>query len=188
VLLTLEAIGAATKGRTYMKRIIKIAVLAAVAVLATAAVASASVAVDANGTGYVGKGDVQSALKWNNGDFDKNVANLKFTAGTQVMGNQTRWQCSGGEQSRTSTVVQSRTVKATEVLSSNGKQITGWNLTGFGYQYLGGGYSGAPYVGYCPAGESFGGFLPNVFTTDVTDGGLKVNGIDLPNTPVLAAA
>ena len=171
-----------------MIRIIKIVALAALALLATASVASASVAVDDTGNGYVGKGDVQSALKWNNSDFDKNVANLKFTAGTQSMSNQTRWQCSGGEQSRTSTVVQSRTVNVTPVLSSNGKQITGWNLTGFGYQYLGGGYSGAPYVGYCPAGESFGGFLPNVFTTDVTDGGLRVNGIDLPNTPVLPAA
>ena len=171
-----------------MNRIIKIVALAALGLLATAAVASASVAVDANGNGYVSKGDVQSALKWNNGDFDKNVANLKFTAGTQSNSNQTRWQCSGGEQSRTSTVVQSRTAKVTPVLSSNGKQITGWDLTGFDFQYVSGGYSGAPYVGYCPTGESFGGFLPHVFTTDVTDGGLKVNGVDLPNTPVVVPA
>jgi hypothetical protein len=163
-----------------------IVAIAALVALAVPTAALASVAVDANGNGYVGKGDVQSALKWNNGDFDKNVANLKFTAGTQSMSNQTRWQCSGGERSRTSTVVQSRTVKATPVLSANGKQITGWDLTGFGFQYVSGGYSGAPYVGYCPAGESFNGFLPNVFTTDVTDGGLTVNGIELPNTPVPA--
>jgi hypothetical protein len=164
-----------------------IIVAASIAALAVPTAAMASVAVD-NGVGFVGKGDVQYALKWNNSDFDKNVDNLKFTAGTQSMSNQTRWQCGGGEQSRTSTVVQSRTVKATPVLSSNGKQITGWNLTGFGFQYVSGGYSGAPYVGYCPAGESFDGFLPNVFTTDVTDGGLKVNGIDLPNTPVVLPA
>ena len=136
-----------------------IVAIAALVALAVPTAALASVAVDANGVGYIGKGDVQSALKWNNGDFDKNVANLKFTAGTQSLSTQTRWQCSGGEQSRTSTVVQSRTVKATQVLSSNGKQITGWNLTGFGFQYVGGGYSGAPYVGYCPAGEAFGGFV-----------------------------
>jgi hypothetical protein len=160
-------------------------IAASIAALAIPATAFASV--DANGIGYVGKGDVQAALKWNNGDFDNKVKDLKFTAGTQSNSNQTRWQCSGGEQSRTSTVVQSRTVKVTPVLSSNGKQITGWDLTGFGFQYVSGGYSGAPYVGYCPAGESFGGFLPNVFSTDVTDGGLKVNGIDLPNTPVLPA-
>ena len=164
-----------------------IVVAGALAALAVPSVASANVAVD-NGVGYVGKGDVQTALKWNNADFDKNVANLKFTAGTQSLSTATRWQCSGGEQSRTSTVVQSRTVKATPVLSSNGKQITGWNLTGFGYEYVSGGYSGAPYVGYCPAGESWTGFLPHVFTTDVTDGGLKVNGVDLPNTPILPTA
>lgn len=44
-----------------MSRIIKIAVLAAIAILATAAVASASVNVT-NGIGFVGKGDVQNAL------------------------------------------------------------------------------------------------------------------------------
>src|SRR5262245_50931943 len=110
-------------------------VAASIAALAIPAVAGANVAVDANGNGYVGKGDVQSALKWNNADFDTNVANLKFTAGTQSNSIVTRWQCSGGEQNCTSTVVQSRTVKATPVLSSNGKQITGWNLTGFSFQY-----------------------------------------------------
>jgi hypothetical protein len=172
-----------------MKRFIGVLAIAAIAATALfATVASASVAVDANGNGYVGKGDVQSALGWNNAAFDKNVKDLKFTAGTQVMGNQTRWQCSGGEQSRTSTVVQSRTVNATPVLNGNGKQITGWNLTGFGFQFVSGGYSGAQYNAYCPAGESFLGFLPNVFTTDVTDGGLKVNGVDLPNTPVVVPA
>jgi hypothetical protein len=158
---------------------------AAVAALAIPAVASASVNVDADGVGFVSKGDVQSALKWNNAAFDAGVGSLKFTAGTQSMSNETRWQCSGGEQSRTSTVVQSRTVKATPVLSGNGKQITGWNLAGYGYQYLSGGYSGAPYVGFCPAGEAFTGFLPNVFTSVVADGGLQVNGVALPNTPVV---
>ena len=169
-----------------MRKFILTAISALAITGAVAATASANVAVD-NGVGSVGKGDVQSALKWNNSDYDKGVSTLKFSAGTQVLGTETRWQCSGGEQSQTSLVTQKRTVRATQVLSSNGKQITGWNLTGFGFQYVSGGYSGAPYVGYCPAGESFGGFLPNVFTTDVTDGGLKVNGVDLPNTPVIPA-
>src|SRR6476620_2699867 len=159
-----------------------IIITAALAALAIPAASMAAVAVSPDGIGSVGKGDVQSALGWNNADFDKNVAALKFTAGTQVMGNQTRWQCSGGEQSQTSLVTQKRVVRATPTLSSNGKQITGWDLNGFGYEYVSGQRVGAPYVGYCPAGESFDGFLPNVFTTDVTDGGLRVNGHDLPNT------
>ena len=69
--------------------------------------------------------DVQTALGWNNADFDNNVASIKFAAGTQVMGNQTRWQCSGGEQSQTSLVTQKRNVTATPTLNANGKQLTG---------------------------------------------------------------
>jgi hypothetical protein len=64
-----------------MKRITKIVALAAIALFATAAVASATVNVT-DGVGHVDKGDVQSALKWNNGDFDKNVGSLVFSAGT----------------------------------------------------------------------------------------------------------
>jgi len=173
------------KGRKVMRKLIILAI--SLMALAVPTVAIANVAVE-NGVGYVGKGDVQSALKWNNHDFDKGVSGLKFTAGTQVMGNQTRWQCSGGEQSQTSLVTQKRTLKVTTLYSANGKQITGWDLTGFGYEYVSGQRVGAPYVGYCPAGESFGGFLPNVFTTDVMDGGLKVNGVDLPNTPAVVPA
>ena len=172
--------------RSVVNRTIGIVALAGAAFFGLATAASASVTVDSAGAGHVDKGDVQTALKWNNGDFDKNVGSLKFTAGTQTMGNQTRWQCSGGEQSQTSLVTQRRVVNAKQTLSSNGKQITGWDLTGYGYEYVSGARVGAPYVGYCPDGESFQGFLPNVFTTDVSDGGLKVNGVALPNTPMVA--
>ena len=172
-----------------MRKYTKLIVLGgALAALAIPSIASANVAVD-NGVGLVDKGDVQTALKWNNSDFDKGVGSLKFTAGTQTLSNTTRWQCSGGEQNRTSNVTQKRNVKATTLYSSNGKQITGWDLTGASAgDFVSGGYTGAPYVGYCPAGEAFQRFLPNVFTTDVSDGGLRVNDIALPNTPVGAPA
>ena len=47
--------------------------------LAIPAAGIASVAVE-NGVGYVGKGDVQTALGWNNAAFDKGAGSLKFTA------------------------------------------------------------------------------------------------------------
>jgi len=176
-----------------MNRITKfftVAAIGAAGVVGLASQAGATVAVT-DGVGHVDKGDVQSAFEWNNKQFDANVASIKFTAGTQVMGNQSRWQCSGGEQSQTSLVTQKRTVKATQTTSANGRQINGWDLTGFGFEYVSGKRVGAPYVGYCPAGEAFGGFLPNVFTTDITDGGLTVTAgtvttvtVDLPNTPL----
>jgi len=180
-----------------MRKSIKLVVVAgALAALAVPSVASANVSVE-NGVGHVDKGDVQSALKWNNADFDKNVANLKFeVAGTQTQGNETRWQCSGGIQSRTSLVTQANVgkVNVTTLKSSNGKQITGWDLTGAtagatGGAFISGKYVGAPYVGYCPAGEYFSGFDGNVFTTTYDfSGGLTVNGVALPNTPLEVAA
>ena len=54
----------------------------AVAMLAIPTAAIASVAVD-NGVGFVGKGDVQTALGWNNAAFDKGAGSLKFTAGAE---------------------------------------------------------------------------------------------------------
>ena len=51
-----------------MRKLIIIA--ASLAALAIPTAAIASVAVD-NGVGSVGKGDVQTALGWNNADFDK---------------------------------------------------------------------------------------------------------------------
>jgi hypothetical protein len=60
------------------KIIIAVASLLALAIPA-AGIAGVSFA---DGVGHVDKGDVQSALKWNNGDFDKNVGSLVFSAGT----------------------------------------------------------------------------------------------------------
>jgi len=174
-----------------MRKLIILAVAAMALAMAVAGTASASVNVN-DGVGHIDKGDVQSALHWNNGDFDKNVANLRFEiAGTQTQGNETRWQCSGGIQSRTSLVTQANVGKAnvTTLKSSNGKQITGWDLNGAtpgttGGAFISGKYVGAPYVGYCPAGEYFTGFAGNVFTTTYDfSGGLTVNGVALPNTP-----
>src|SRR5689334_19463738 len=65
-----------------MNRIIKIVVLAALAALATAAVASASVTVDASGNGFVGKGDVQTALGYkNDAAFQADAAKITFQYG-----------------------------------------------------------------------------------------------------------
>src|SRR6476659_7171113 len=120
-----------------MNRIIKIVALAALALLATAAVASASVAVD-NGVGFVGKGDVQTALGWNNAAFDKGVDSLKFTAGAEKVIADYKMSCFNGTTGAIDAEVSHQiisqpgtaTVTATPVLNAgNGKQITGFNLT-----------------------------------------------------------
>jgi hypothetical protein len=107
------------------KIIIAVASLLALAIPA-AGIAGVSFA---DGVGHVDKGDVQSALKWNNGDFDKNVGNLTFFAGTVTKVYNNSWICQDGtsyNQPRTQVLTQ--TLNANPVMSSNGKQITGWDL------------------------------------------------------------
>jgi hypothetical protein len=166
--------------------------ITAVAVLAVPAAANANVGVE-GGVGHVDKGDVQTALKWNNADFDKGVDGLKF-AGTYTRTTDNYWGCTDGStQHRYRVTKMAAPIKAEAIKSSNGKQITGWNMTGVGgptpYPVISD--TGVPAdVLSCPTGSSldFGkplsinqiGTRASTYTT--TD--LTVNGVDLPNTPV----
>jgi hypothetical protein len=177
-----------------MKRITTIVALAALALFATAAAATASVTVDANGVGHVDKGDVQTALKWNNHDFDKYAAGLTFSSGTVTKVYNNSWICQDGStynQPRTQVLAQ---LKATPVKSSNGKQITGWDLTGVDSTKV---LSDTGVPAVCPGSHidilasyfSPSGLAVNTpASTTVTPGFLQVTGngvtADLPNTPV----
>src|SRR5580765_3021391 len=119
-----------------MRKLIIIA--ASIAALAIPTAALASVAVD-NGVGFVGKGDVQTALGWNNAAFDKGVDSLRFTAGAEKVIADYKMSCFNGSTGAIDAEVSHQiislpgttTVKATPVLNSgNGKQIIGFNLTG----------------------------------------------------------
>src|SRR4051794_2450394 len=190
-----------------MHRIIKIAVgtagLAAAGLMATATAASASVSME-NGVGHVDKGDVQSALKWNNGDFDRNVGSLKFTAGyTKTFDNLLTCGANAGDKAGLvehvlSTSSGTGALKATEIKSSNGKQITGWNLTGAAGSVDGSNDLNAvmqrsftPCLPDKPISEMTPSELNRQakWTIDntgtITIDGLQVNGVSLPNTPTV---
>jgi hypothetical protein len=177
-----------------MKRIIKtgaiaaIAAVAATGVIGTATGANAAVSVNEAGVGTVGKGDVQDVLDWDNHDFDQNVKDVTFTVTYSKMADHTL-KCGtyvpGPGIVQTGTVrllittPVTQTVDATQVLNSNGKQITGWNLTG-------GTATDGPAVregGICPTGS----FDIGTATMSFYDSPhvLKVNGVDLPNTPIV---
>jgi hypothetical protein len=174
-----------------MRKHIILAVAATALAMAVAGTASASVNVNDQGVGFVGKGDVQTALggindptfqtQWNNKE-------IKFTA-KRVLSTETVWQCGNSTNSRTSTVTQAQPMNVTPNLNPQGKVADGFNLNGIdtskGGTYISGAYSGAPYVGYCASG-AFGGFLPHVFKDTVLPD-IYVNGISLPNTPVEVA-
>jgi hypothetical protein len=93
----------------------------------------ASVAVDGNGNGFVGKGDVQAALGWNNAAFDANSSKVVFSVKlTQV--SRMVFSCAGQDFVMESTQMGTKKVTNAAYTWNNDKhtQITGWNLTGYG--------------------------------------------------------
>lgn len=173
-----------------MKKTLKsISALALVAILFTAAYASVSY--DPMTGGFVGKGDVQTLLGLNNkGMQDLVKANgVVFTyessvryAGvcTWVTGEGTR-----GEKTHNVDVNKSFSVTST-IAFENKKtgQYTGWFLAP---AVLTGQSGTVPVVGDpCHGNEGHDGTFSSVVLDEASsEGGLKVNGLSLPNTPVI---
>ena len=184
-----------------MNRIIKIVVLAALAALATAAVASANVAVDASGNGFVGKGDVQTALGYKtDGLFqDAHPETAKFT----IDGNATDISIDVNCQKLDGTLHEivvplgyyawDETVITSTPKISGGK-VTGYNLSGVVTSGPTAHTTPNASVTSCPAGEvfhSWGGDTPGKwhYVPRAGSGILQVTlgnkNAALPNTPVV---
>lgn len=176
------------------------AIAAAASPLALASSANATVAVD-DGVGTVGKGDVQSAFGWNNPNFDKNVKTGNEVQFSRTMTRTTDnvWHCTGIAETQHSyrVTVMDQPVNATVLKSSNGKQITGWDLTGAQtsgpYKVLSDTGSNPAGTLACPAGSSLDLSRPLALNeigvakyTSYSYGDLTVNGVALPNTPMVA--
>ena len=171
----------------------------AVAMLAVPTIANAAVTYDADGVGTVDKGDVMVKYGLNESQFQNiaktNFGAFKFTGNAgYTLTTETVWKCGTGTNSRTSTATFARPLNVTPVWNTAANKIIqfslgGADLTEGNGTYVSGGYSGAAYVGQCPAGQAFGGFLPHVFGgSNITlPGDVKVtyNGVthDLPVTP-----
>ena len=168
------------------------AAAALAAPLAVAGSANAAVAVD-NGIGHVDKGDVQSALVWNNKAFDDGVATLKFTAGAEKVvvdypmtcfNLNTGAQTSGGHrlivQPGTATVdghpdLQRRKRQADHRLRPDRR---GHRLHHVGNRVSRDVTCGTDTVLFMNEG------MPAQPNTVSVTGGLQVNGVPLPNTPI----
>jgi hypothetical protein len=170
-----------------MRKLIIIA--ASLAALAIPTAAIASVAVDASGNGSVGKGDVQTVLGWNNAAFDANAGSVEFTQ-KSVFSAHYALVCNGTEYVDDTTATTTKPVTATAIKNAgNGRQITGWNLTGVGTGTT------SPTTHTNPTARSQwlacviggGDAGPSVSSSNTTPLGLYVNGISLPNTPVIPA-
>jgi len=169
-----------------------IVVAGALAALAVPSVASANVAVDSNGVGSVGKGDVQTALGGlNNARIQAKDFTVTFTQKSTTQ-QSFDWTCVKTTVTGNGTVRETRqeranvtTTDVTAVISNEARvknQITGFNLTGFGDTTTTSVVDG-PAPLSCPDASS--GFeLDRESVVEgapiVTAGSLFVNGVPLP--------
>jgi hypothetical protein len=176
-------------------RILAIAGVSAAAVVGLASTAGASVNVQ-NGVGTAGKGDVQSALHFNDGALQTawTNKNIKFTADASKLAVDYPMTCfdlngggilAGVTGHRQITYTGTVTLAATPDLNPHGKVVGDFHLsvpTEAAFSMV----SGSVADTGCPTGSvlfSNTGTPTQPGTISVT-GGLKVNGIDLPNTPI----
>ena len=107
------------------------AILVALAAMVLAAVpAFAAVTFDPNtGIGFAGKGDVQTALGWNNQQLQQNADQVQFQA---INVSEQTWECTNPNnehiQQRLDTTTQQQVVDSTARVKN---QVTGFNLNGY---------------------------------------------------------
>jgi hypothetical protein len=169
-----------------VRRITKIAALAAipaVAVVTLAASASASVSYDATHdgviTGYVGKGAVQPVLNWNEADVQNKPVEFSTTFSSIK---DSSWTCNNGDVRHDVYTVNFKQVLTSETVRKSNGKIDGWNLTGLGGLTLTG-TTGNRFPSYDCADA--GGLATIGVAQDHAFGhALYVNGVLLPETPV----
>ena len=168
----------------------------AVAMLAIPAAASANVAVDDSSVGIVGKGDVQGALGLANDAaiqqlFKSDGGNgIKFT-NKFVATTDTTYGCSDGSTRHhyRSTII--TTPVKTDAQTNNGGKVNGWTLNGTdGYGTVTedntGGTRFPDWNGTACPGMGVDMSKYNVAQSHKS--ALYVNGVELPNTPVVVPA
>jgi hypothetical protein len=162
-----------------MKFMLTIAAAAtSVALLATPA--SAAVTFDAGtGAGFVGKGDVQTALGWNNKQLQDNADDAEFTfVATSVA--ETTWTCdrdAGPQTQERANTTTTSTQGVVDAVTRDKKQVTGFTLLGFEGEPTEETATDGPAVGSCPTGWSAIDLVEG--EPVVTSGGLFVNGVAL---------
>lgn len=106
--------------------------IGSIASLTVIGTAAATVSWDARGTGFVGKGDVQSAFGWNNAQFQANASGITFTYANDLIEVQSCWQLQNWEQQ--GSWVRYRLFDEDNVetfgAQRHSQKITGFTLTG----------------------------------------------------------
>ena len=168
-----------------MRNVIWGAIAATAAVILTATAAGAAVTFDPDtGTGFVGKGDVQTALGWNNKTLQTAEANgaIEFTYNA-VTSQETSWDCYNENNGHTQERTRSTTTTVTGVTAHTARernQITGFYLDGYAEGSSQDTETDGPPLHSCPpANSSFVLGSTYVGEPTVISGGLLVNGVPL---------
>jgi hypothetical protein len=137
-----------------MKRIAAAAAAAGFALVLSAGSALAAVTFDpATGTGFVGKGDVQTVYSWNNAALQANHTAVKFRVNSTTV-EAYSWECTNTKNEKIQPRANVTTSTVQGLLSSTARernQITGFNITGFNGPSTSILSSDGPAVDSCPA-------------------------------------
>lgn len=158
--------------RKIRKLYMAIALAMATMVVAAGAVFAAVTFDPTTGTGFVGKGDVQLALGYNNKQLQDNANSLVFTVSSET---EQSWTCDRDAGPQTQERAGTTTTQGVSTSIAREKnQITGFNLNG---------YSGTPTTTYDGQGSEAGACPTNWTATNFqeTPGAsiLYVNGVAL---------
>lgn len=118
------------------RKVMVVALVAMIAIMMIASTVSAAVTFNASGSGFVGKGDVQTMYGWNNKQMNDRASSISFRIVQKITENYV-WECSSvtkqGEKitERSNRVTTfSRPVTTTIARDNKNGNITGFNLKG----------------------------------------------------------
>jgi hypothetical protein len=106
------------------------------------------------GTGFVGKGDVQTAFGWNNKQLQQNAGGVSFEF-ESVTVTETEWTCTNDRNQNEQVRQRETTTTTTGLVDSIAReknQITGFNLEGFSGEPTETSTTEGPPVNSCPSG------------------------------------
>lgn len=172
-----------------MKKIISGLALTGLLTFSALTSASAEVVYDAStGTGFVGKGDVQLALGYNNAQMQANAQSLVFTQDSEdVYDVVVEWDTGGIKNQKHHIITQHKTTLLTDLISydiKTKKQVVGFNLTGIASVIVDG--DAVPQVGdIVNESDNVPKTVTSVTLVSHTNSDLKVNGVSLTPPPAV---
>ena len=148
--------------------LLMVAIAATVALSATAAFAYT---LNADGTGFVGKGEVQTAFGWNNKVVQTNAGGVDFQV---EMVTENSWVCTkdGAKNTQERENVRTTAALIDSVTRDNKKQVTGFTLSGYQRDADGNVVEtvinrDGPALGTCPTGWTAGPIESEVISSDL---------------------